>query len=69
MSNIMKYYTINNETFLKRIGGIDKVSYTPTQKGQPELKQYPEWSGFAIGANKIYLDEDVPTGYLKINDN
>ena len=61
----MKYFTINKNT-LKNMGGLDKMSITILGKGQPVLSEYPEWCGYALGDNKIYLDETVQDNHLKI---
>lgn len=62
----MKYLTLNKET-LSKMDGLDKMSYIKTVEGQPVFKNYPEWSGYALGGNKLYCDDTLPNDFLKIN--
>ena len=63
----MKYLTLNTKT-LGNMDGLDKMSYTAIQSGQPKFTEYPEWCGYALGGNKLYCDESVPNNHIKINE-
>lgn len=62
----MKYFTLNKET-LSSMDGLDKMSYNAIKSGQSIFTEYPEWSGYALGGNKLYCDDTLPNDFLKIN--